>query len=152
MGKKWGIRTDLRNREFLPSIHKMPKELMDIASRICLLTQPVMNSFCPNEANAISYEKSKGHYLGSHCDDRQLSGKFIVNLSLQGDAVMTYTKDRKKSGVGAEKYRVTLKRRSLQIQTGISRYDYKHGIPNEQLMSERRVSITFRQNASVGIE
>lgn len=38
-----------------------------------------------------------------------------------------------------------LPRRSLSIQTGQCRYDYTHAIANEDLLSERRVSITFRE-------
>jgi hypothetical protein len=39
---------------------------------------------------------------------------------------------------------VLLPRRSLQIMTGDWRYNYHHSIPNENLLGERRVSITFR--------
>ena len=55
-----------------------------------------MDNFRPNEANAIDYRKSEGHSLEPHCDDRQLSGKILVNLCLCADAVMTYTRDRQK--------------------------------------------------------
>mmetsp|Transcript_3181 Transcript_3181/g.3942 ORF Transcript_3181/g.3942 Transcript_3181/m.3942 type:complete len:279 (-) Transcript_3181:140-976(-) len=149
-GKKWGIRTNLKTREFQEPLHELPKELLNIAARIRTISQPSMKDFYPNEANAISYEKAKGHYLGAHCDDRQLSGKILVNLSLGGDATMVYTKDGKggkKKSLGLDRYEVLLKRRSLQIQTGSVRYNYNHGIPHDNFISDRRVSITFRMNA-----
>jgi alkylated DNA repair dioxygenase AlkB len=96
----------------------------------------------PNQANAISYTKAKGHYLGAHCDDRQLSGLILCNLSLGCDAVMTYTNDKDKEEVP---HRVELPRRSLQFQTGHVRFNYAHGIASEDLRGERRVSITFRK-------
>jgi alkylated DNA repair dioxygenase AlkB len=40
---------------------------------------------------------------------------------------------------------VLLPRRSLQIMTGDWRYKLYHSIPNENLLGERRVSITFRR-------
>ena len=41
---------------------------------------------------------------------------------------------------------VQLPRRSLQVQSGRVRYNFRHGIAREDLLAERRVSITFRQN------
>ena len=40
----------------------------------------IMRDFKPNEANAIDYRRTKGDYLGTHCDDRYLSGKVLCNL------------------------------------------------------------------------
>ena len=40
-----------------------------------------------------------------------------------------------------------LPRLALQIQSGTVRYDYRHSIANADLLSDRRVSITFRANA-----
>ena len=103
---------------------------------------------------AIDYRRAEGHFLGSHCDDRQLSGGLLLNLCLAGDAIMTYNRDAKgsknKRGQGAlqECYNVHLPRRALQIQSGTVRYDFQHQIRNEDLLSPRRVSITFRQNIS----
>jgi uncharacterized SAM-binding protein YcdF (DUF218 family) len=70
---------------------------------------------------------------------------------------MTYTRDSKQAGGGGarassvglqESYQVALPRRALQVQSGTVRYSYRHGIPNSQLLHDRRVSITFRQNAA----
>ena len=42
---------------------------------------------------------------------------------------------------------VFLPRRSLQLQTGETRYDFSHAIRNENLLADRRVSVTFRESA-----
>ena len=118
----------------------------------------------PNQANAISYTKARGHFLGSHCDDRQLSGPVLCTLSLGCDAYMTYQLDSQKkkpqrspstmdgSAARAETseavHRMFLPRRSIQIQTGKVRFDYQHGIANDDIGGTRRVSITFRKEKS----
>ena len=65
---------------------------------------------------------------------------------------MVYVRDglasKRNSGQLAQRYEVLLPRRSLQIQQGAVRYDYRHSIPNHELLSDRRVSVTFRQNIS----
>jgi len=170
-GKKWGIRTDLRAKKFLEAEHLLPSWLQHVISRMQQIGAsptkggngcPPLVHFAPNEANAIDYQRALGHLLAPHCDDRQLSGKVLVNLCLAGDAVMTYTRDSKKPSPGAggilgrrsstaqvqETFRVMLPRRSLQVQSGTVRYDYRHGIINKDLLHDRRVSITFRQNAA----
>ena len=55
---------------------------------------------------------------------------------------MTYQNDRREA---EPPHRVVLARRSLQIQTGYVRFNYRHAIVNEDLKGERRVSITFRK-------
>ena len=81
-----------------------------------------------------------------------------MNLSLAGDARMRYTEDkaflRQRAQVaaggaqpaGPPSVLVQLPRRSLQVQSGRVRYNFRHGIAREDLLAERRVSITFRQN------
>ena len=39
-----------------------------------------------------------------------------------------------------------LRRRSVQVQSGEVRYRYTHAIKNRGLLSDRRISIAFRQN------
>ena len=126
--------------------------------------------FAPNEANAIDYRRASGMELLPHCDDRQMSSGVLVNLSLLGDCVMTYARDAKRKqkavpdDVKLRKRRedenkndarsegdavdVFLPRRSLQVQTGETRYDFSHAIRNENLLAARRVSVTFRESAT----
>ncbi|CAE8613567.1 unnamed protein product [Polarella glacialis] len=112
-----------------------------------------MMEFRPNEANAIDYRRDEGHYLKAHCDDRQLSGGTLVNLCLCGDAIMTYTEDvasckRKRGGVGRGDTDRTPE--VIQVDAEPASEDFQHGIPPAGLLSSRRVSITFRQNAFLG--
>lgn len=124
--------------------------------------------FAPNEANAIDYRRASGMELLPHCDDRQMSSGVLVNLSLLGDCVMTYARDAKRKqkavpdDVKLRKRRedendarsegdavdVFLPRRSLQVQTGETRYEFSHAIRNENLLAARRVSVTFRESAT----
>jgi len=96
---------------------------------------------------------------GCRRQDRRLSGTVLVNLSLAGDARMRYTEDKAflrqraqaaaggaQPVVGPPSVLVQLPRRSLQVQSGRVRYNFRHGIAREDLLAERRVSITFRQN------
>jgi alkylated DNA repair dioxygenase AlkB len=55
---------------------------------------------------------------------------------------MTFRNER----IPGEEKRVLLRRRTLQVLTGKARYDYSHGICNEDLLSDRRVSITMRES------
>ena len=119
----------------------------------------LLRSFAPNEANAIDYRRQLSHFLAPHCDDRRLSGAVLVNLSLAGDARMRYTEDRPVARqklarattvTSSKSVLVLLPRRSLQVQTGRVRYNFRHGIAAEDFLHERRVSITFRQNRFEG--
>jgi alkylated DNA repair protein alkB family protein 4 len=123
--------------------------------------------FAPNEANAIDYRRLSGMELRPHCDDRQMSSGVLVNLSLLGDCVMTYARDAKRKQKATRTslpdvlsredenetrleetaVDVFLPRRSLQLQTGETRYDFSHAIRNENLLADRRVSVTFRESA-----
>ena len=82
-----------------------------------------------------------------------------MNLSLAGDARMRYTEDKAfirqrahaaaggaQPAAGPPSVLVQLPRRSLQVQSGRVRYNFRHGIAREDLLADRRVSITFRQN------
>jgi alkylated DNA repair dioxygenase AlkB len=98
--------------------------------------------FCPNECNCNSYTATLGHYLRPHYDDRSLSGPLLMNLSLGCDAIMTYV-----SPQGKE-IPVLLPRKTLQIVTGPSRWDYQHSIKEGDVQGLRRVSVTWRQVGS----
>ena len=125
----------------------MPSVLLALTARMRALGGSVggggpLAAFEANEANALKYVRSEGHYLGPHVDDRQLSGDIIVNLSLAGDTVMTYQHDKERERPAV---RVPLPRRSLQIQTGDVRFSWRHGIAKEDL-PDLRVSVTFRRS------
>ena len=111
----------------------------------------VVATFAPNEANAIDYRRALGMELEAHCDDRQMSSGVLVNLSLLGDCVMTYAPDARSKRKTPVESRgavdVFLPRRSLQVQSGSTRYDFSHAIRNDNLLTDRRGSVTFRDSA-----
>jgi alkylated DNA repair protein alkB family protein 4 len=135
----------LRDRKVYPQDNPLPPLLLNLIDRISQLQ--IMKGCVPNEANAIDYHKKNGDYLKNHVDDRQLSKEPIANLSLAGDCFMTFRLERHTAPQHFPKERkVLLKRRTLQILTSNARYDYSHGIQNEYLLSDRRISITMRES------
>ena len=102
----------------------------------------VLSTFRPNECNANSYLKSENHSLTAHYDDRFLSGPILMNLSLVGRSIMTYTKG--SSEALHDTIKVDLPRRCLQLVTGDARYKYMHRIDAEDVLDIKRMSITWR--------
>jgi alkylated DNA repair dioxygenase AlkB len=147
-GKRWGVHCNLRTRTVTPPEHPMPRFIHDILiPKLQALNIPAIQKtdWIPNEANAIDYRRKQGHVLKSHVDNRQLSKEPIANLSLAGDCYMTFCNEKIKCVPPLER-KVLLKRRCLQVLTGEARYDYSHGIHNQDLLSDRRVSLTMRES------
>ena len=140
-GKRWGVHCNLRDRRVSAPEHPMPHFFHAVLEEKLKRVIPMAGCF-PNEANAIDYRRKQGHWLQSHVDDRQLSKEPIANLSVAGDCYMTFRNER----VQGEEKRVFLRRRTLQVLTGKARYEYAHGISNDDLLSDRRLSITMRQS------
>lgn len=88
-GKAWGVKMSLSKRTVHPGGVAVPPLLQCLIPRMQQL--PPLRTFNPNEANAIDYWRGI-HHLKPHMDDRKLSTEVIVNLSLSGRAVMTFTK------------------------------------------------------------
>ena len=144
-GKRWGVHCDLRNRKVSAPEHPLPDFFEKILLPRLRRLRPMAN-IRPNEANAIDYRRKLGHYLSSHVDDRQLSKEPIANLSLAGDCYMTFGNEALHRNTLAATVRVWLPRRCLQVLTGKARYDFSHGIQNQDLHSDRRVSVTMRES------
>ena len=146
-GKGFGANTRSsanNGRLAVPHFEPLPPPLVAVAERMAAVAPTLLEggTWRPNQANSISYRKELGQYLGAHCDDRQLSGQVLCNLSLLADSVMTYQKDRRPD---EPPHKVLLPRRSLQLQTGKVRFDYRHSIANTDLRGPRRISITLRK-------
>mmetsp|Transcript_12820 Transcript_12820/g.32898 ORF Transcript_12820/g.32898 Transcript_12820/m.32898 type:complete len:585 (+) Transcript_12820:292-2046(+) len=139
--KYYGVESNLAARANKLGRVPMPEWLSFVMERMPQVGLPVLRKFQPNECNAIDYRRALGHSLTPHVDDRQLSGDIICNLSLCGDCIMTYSREKG----AAHCVDVRLPRRSLQVQAGGVRYEYQHSISNANLLAERRVSITFRE-------
>lgn len=103
-----------------------------------------MQRIMVNEVNSISYQKDQGHSLASHVDDRQKYKEPIANLSLAGDCIFTYQNVSPERNLLLKERRVLVRRRCLQVITSKARYEFAHGIKNEDLLSKRRVSVTMR--------
>ncbi|EFJ37518.1 hypothetical protein SELMODRAFT_403903 [Selaginella moellendorffii] len=139
LGKRFVEINAFVHRKILAPKFEMPHVLEPIMERMRSI--PLLAEFFPNEMNSLEYIRESGHFLRPHVDDRQLSGTLIVNLSMCGECYMTFKRER-----GAyECHKIRLKQRSLQILTGDSRYNFTHEIENRDLLSPRRVSITFRE-------
>lgn len=104
-----------------------------------------LNTFQVNECNANSYHRAEGDYLKPHYDDRFLSGPLLLNLSLVGDCYMTYHLPNQPG-----QHRLLLSQGTLQIISKEARWNYMHAIHREDILSDRRVSITFRQVGGKG--
>lgn len=144
-GKRWGVHCNLRDRKVSAPENPLPHCVRSILMPRLKRLRP-MAGVRPNEANAIDYRRRLGHYLSSHVDDRQLSKEPIANLSLAGDCYMTFANEALHRNTAAKSARVWLPRRCLQVLTGRARYDFSHGIKNEDLHSDRRVSVTMRES------
>jgi alkylated DNA repair dioxygenase AlkB len=142
-GKRWGVHCNLRDRRVGHAENEMPPFFNNILLPKLRCVVP-MKGCTPNEANAIDYNRTRGDCLQDHVDDRQLSKEPIANLSIAGDCYMTFI-NQKKAG-SKEPVRVRLPRRTLQVLTGNARYDYSHGIRNQDLLDDRRVSVTMRES------
>lgn len=142
-GKRWGVHCNLRDRRVGAAENGLPPFYCEIILPKLQKIQQ-MKGCTPNEANAIEYSRKNGDYLTDHVDDRQLSKEHIANLSIAGDCYMTFI-NQKKNGV-TEPLQVLLPRRTLQVLTGKARYDYSHGIRNQDLLTDRRVSVTMRES------
>jgi alkylated DNA repair dioxygenase AlkB len=144
-GKRWGVHCNIRDRKVEAPENPLPNFIRNmLAPKLELIAE--MKGCVPNEANAIDYRRRMGHYLTSHVDDRKLSKEPIVNLSLAGDCYMTFTNVAPHRNTTVKSQKVLLKRRCLQILTGQARYDFAHGIERNDLLSDRRVSVTMRES------
>ena len=144
-GKSWGVNADRARRKVFKAKRKIPEAFQRIVlEKLRTIDYGYKGlrefGFACNECNAIEYLRDRGHELRPHVDDRILSSDIIVNLSMVGSCVMRYRMN-KNQGIEIAK---NLPRFSLQIQGGKCRFEWEHGIRNEDLIDGKRVSLTFR--------
>ena len=161
LSKCFGLRTQfgagkeeriVRVNDVKKGEHDMPPFLAPYVARLHAAVRAIaqrkplpsiLQQFHPNECNVNCYVKADGHFLTPHFDDRYLSGPVLMNLSLCGASVMTYSKGESTSL--HDVVSVELPRRTLQLVTGKARFNYKHAIRREDVLGDKRVSITWRQ-------
>ena len=144
-GKAWGVNADRAKRKVFKAKREMPEAFQRIVLEKLRANDYGYKGlkefgFACNECNAIEYIQDQGHELRPHVDDRILSSDIIINLSMVGSCIMRYRMN-KNQGIEIAK---DLPRFSLQIQGGKCRFEWEHGIRNEDLIDGKRVSLTFR--------
>lgn len=85
-GKRWGAEMDLGRRTVQQGNVPLPSKLNALIER--MQSVGLLRDFRPNEANAIDYCKSKGHWLKQHVDDRCTAG--ICHCILQLILMLPY--------------------------------------------------------------
>ena len=142
--KLWGVDHDLWSQVVRPPKYELPAFVHTLLiPRLQRLK--CMQGCTPNEVNALEYCRALGHSLSAHVDDRKKHKEPIANLSLAGDCYMTFRNVQTHRNLAVRQERIWLPRRCLQVMTGKARYDFTHGIATEDLLSDRRVSVTLRE-------
>ena len=103
-------------RQMMPTIEHYPDQ------RMC---EVFVNKYKPSDS------------LQFHVDHPLTYGKVICGVSLLADCTITFK-------LGSNTHDVRVPRRSLYFMSGLSRYEYKHGMNSNTLSGDARVSLTFR--------
>ena len=140
------IHSALNTPQSNQNIHQNENTKLGLNYQQKKLPPPEIVQFVPNECNANSYDALSRHYLRAHFDDRILSGPILMNLSLNCDSRMTYHLAVKNST--EQQWSISLPRRTLQLVTGPARWKYRHSIKAEDVLGDRRVSVTWRKSES----
>jgi alkylated DNA repair dioxygenase AlkB len=143
--KRYGMDHDLWSKEIRPPKYPVPNFIKDIVGPKLKRIACFPNDCFPNDVNSIDYRRQAGDSLTAHVDDRKKHKEPIANLSLAGSCYMTYRNVASHRNTAVNEQKVLLKPRCLQILTGKARYEYSHGIQNNDLLSDRRVSVTMRE-------
>jgi alkylated DNA repair dioxygenase AlkB len=152
--KRYGVDHDMWSPILRNPKYPLPNFMESILiPKLKTKTIPTLHDFQPNDINIIEYQRKYGHWLSQHVDDRSKHKEPIANISLTGDCYMTFNnKNYKKNNLPVETQRILLKQRTLFIMTGNVRYDFSHGIEKNDLLSDRRVSVTMRQTKKLPSE
>eukprot|EP00026_Physarum_polycephalum_P016595 Phypoly_transcript_17538.p1 GENE.Phypoly_transcript_17538~~Phypoly_transcript_17538.p1 ORF type:complete len:253 (+),score=37.12 Phypoly_transcript_17538:23-760(+) len=101
-----------------------------------------LKTFNPNQQFNNIYTKAKGDSVYFHTDHRGMFNDIVMCVSLLGDCdfQMKSIKDPKLPVVS-----FPFPKRAAVIMTRKARYEWRHGIPNDALKDEKRISITYRE-------
>jgi len=124
-------------------IGKLPVWANEIAERL-----KKDGYFKLNPDQVIVNEYMPGQGITAHIDCEPCFENTIVSLSLASDTTMVFTNE-----AIDEKIPIILRKRSLVVLKGESRYDWKHSIPSRRsdkindktVKRQRRISLTFRR-------
>lgn len=106
-------------------------------------TLEVLKNFLPVEMCNLEYDPVRGSAIDPHFDDFWLWGERLVTINMLSDTVMSMNNEKNPF----VEVNIPLPRLSLVILYGEARYDWKHSIKRENILS-KRIAITFRELTS----
>lgn len=104
---------------------------------------PALGDFQPVELCNLEYVPERGSSIDPHFDDIWVWGERLVTLNLLSESILTFSRNENDN----IEVQVPLPRRSLIIVKGSARYNWKHAIKREDIVS-RRIAITLRELAA----
>lgn len=124
-------------------IGKLPLWANEIAKR---LKNDGYFKHTPDQVIVNEYMPGQG--ITAHIDCEPCFENTVISLSLASDTTMIFTNE-----ASDEKIPIVLRKRSLVVLKGESRYNWKHSIParrsdkinGKTVKRQRRISLTFRR-------
>ncbi|XP_068678075.1 alpha-ketoglutarate-dependent dioxygenase alkB homolog 4-like [Montipora foliosa] len=139
----FGPQVNFKKRKLkLDNFTGLPEFSKTLVERMWTLV-PALHDFQPVELCNLEYEPERGSSIDPHFDDFWVWGERLVTLNLLSDSILTFFLSK---GDDVE-VAVPMPRRSLIIVKGAARYDWKHAIKREHIVS-RRIAITLRELAA----
>nr|XP_058948191.1 alpha-ketoglutarate-dependent dioxygenase alkB homolog 4-like isoform X1 [Pocillopora verrucosa] len=106
-------------------------------------TVPLLSDFQPVELCNLEYTPDRGSSIDPHFDDFWVWGERLVTVNLLSDSLLTFSVSGDTSNIEVS---VPMPRRSLIIVRGPARYEWKHAIKRQDILS-RRIAVTLRELA-----
>ena len=106
-------------------------------------TVPLLSDFQPVELCNLEYTPDRGSSIDPHFDDFWVWGERLVTVNLLSDSLLTFSVNGDTSNIEVS---VPMPRRSLIIVRGPARYEWKHAIKRQDILS-RRIAVTLRELA-----
>lgn len=104
---------------------------------------PLLSDFQPVELCNLEYTPDRGSSIDPHFDDFWVWGERLVTINLLSDSSLTFSVSGDTSHIEVS---VPMPRRSLIIVQGPARYEWKHAIKRQDILS-RRIAVTLRELA-----
>lgn len=147
----FGYEFDYKHRKTLEGypLVPFPQETSKLLARICDQVEQVSSKF--NQLTVNEYFPGQG--ISNHIDTHSCLGDVILSVSLLSDIAIRFTPASAFAPPESKRFAVMLKRRSVLVMTGPSRFAFKHGIQarktdllnsGQVVRRSRRVSLTFR--------
>ncbi|CBH15701.1 hypothetical protein, conserved [Trypanosoma brucei gambiense DAL972] len=139
--QEYGPKANFKKRKLkVGDFRALPHQMKTTLDRVrSFVAEQTMREYCIVEVSVLEYT-AECSCLDPHIDDTWLWGDRIGGLNLLDDVTLTF--------VSADEVAVTVfvPRGAFFLLTGVSRYEWMHGIRREDVKN-RRVSVTFREFA-----